>query len=217
MREIVTYPDPILRTKCPMIKSGPYFDDIENLPEDPEERAKLLKFGWVDDAGKPISKYITDLVDHMKKTLLATQYGIGLAAPQVGVNLRLFIMCLDRNVDPIVVLNPTYSEPRGGDLTDIEGCLSLPGLEGKVTRPSSVLITGSYLNGDSFSFRAEPSEKDKNSVISRVCQHEIDHLDGILFFERMSGTARRKFEMELEEVGRQNKRWADRLARKEKK
>jgi peptide deformylase len=107
---------------------------------------------------------------------------------------------IKKDEDPIVAINPTYGEPRG-EMTGEEGCLSIPGVGAEITRPASVLVKGLYLNGDSFQFRAEPTPEDPNGVLSRVCQHEIDHLNGKLFFERISSTIiRRKIDPALEDL-----------------
>jgi peptide deformylase len=117
--------------------------------------------------------------------MLATMYlncGAGLAAPQVGVGLRLFVADTSPRVNsPFHVFNPVISEPRGGMETDLEGCLSVPGTRMEVERSRSVLVTGMYLGGKLAEFRA-------NGTMARVCQHEADHLDGVLIVPRGSST-----------------------------
>jgi peptide deformylase len=198
MREIVIYPDPVLRKKCRELNQGHYFNG--------EPIDTNLKFGWVEGILKPLN--VMEVVADMKRLLYSTKHGVGLAAPQIGVDLRIFMLSLDRTVDPIVVINPVISDPQG-ESVEMEGCLSIPGANGAVKRPASVVVSGQYVNGDKFSFRAE-------GMIARVCQHEADHLDGKLFHERMNGAARKKVEAVLENLEREHKLWSQRQAARKK-
>jgi peptide deformylase len=119
---------------------------------------------------------LLDLVRDMLVTMYLNR-GAGLAATQVGIGLRLFVADVSPgNGHPFHVVNPVISEPTGME-TDLEGCLSVPGTRVDVQRPKSVLVTGLYIDGRPAMFRA-------NGLMARLCQHETDHLDGVLFIER---------------------------------
>jgi peptide deformylase len=112
--------------------------------------------------------------------------GIGLAANQVDLPLRLFIVNLEAKPgagEELVFINPIISLPRGGSEEAEEGCLSLPGVYGQVVRPKQVRLNAYSLSGTEF-------EADLSGLMARCCQHELDHLDGVLFPDRMSPTAR---------------------------
>jgi len=133
---------------------------------------------------------LRDLVRDMFQTMYHAD-GIGLAAPQIGVSLRLFV--IDVPEDHVeegqeafraAVVNPRVVEV--GDETDKapEGCLSIPGLEGVVERPSSVVI-------EAFDPEGEPMRIEAGGLVSRALQHEVDHLDGVLFIDRVSPLKRK--------------------------
>jgi peptide deformylase len=112
--------------------------------------------------------------------------GVGLAANQVDLPLRLFIMNLaaQRGAgEELVFINPVVSLPRGGSEEAEEGCLSLPGLYGPVIRPKHVRI-------NAYSLAGKEIETDVTELFARCVQHELDHLDGVLFPDRMSPTAK---------------------------
>jgi peptide deformylase len=119
--------------------------------------------------------------------------GIGLAANQVDLPLRLFIVNLEARPDAgeeLVFINPVISLPRGGSEEAEEGCLSLPGLYGQVVRPKQVRLCAYSLTGQEF-------EADATGLFARCVQHELDHLDGVLFPDRMSTTARADIDDDL--------------------
>jgi peptide deformylase len=119
----------------------------------------------------------------MFETMYAAE-GIGLAATQVGVLKRLFVMDLgDPEDGPRAVVNPTIVERSGSERAD-EGCLSLPELFGAVDRSVDIVMEGQDLNG-------EPIRIEASDLLARCIQHEIDHLDGILFVDRMSPIKRK--------------------------
>jgi peptide deformylase len=122
------------------------------------------------------------LVAEMVETMYETE-GVGLAAPQVGRNLRLFVYDVspERN-DPHAVVNPRIVEKSGADIME-EGCLSVPGLRGKVRRALRVTLEGQDLEGQPLRLEAE-------GLAARVFQHETDHLDGVLFCDRLSAAKR---------------------------
>jgi peptide deformylase len=128
---------------------------------------------------------IQQLIDNMIDTM-AEYHGVGLAAPQVHQGLRLFVAQLetaddaDRPSDPIVVINPEIT-PVGPEIVeDWEGCLSIPDIRGRVPRAREIKVRAYDRQGE----RIELSACD---FTARVIQHETDHLDGILFFDRMRG------------------------------
>ena len=117
--------------------------------------------------------------------MLATMYdapGVGLAAPQVGMLKRLFVMdCADKEEDPVpmVLINPTVLWSSEDETTHEEGCLSIPGMYEDVTRPAEVKVAFWDLDG-------QECEEHFTGLWSRCAQHEIDHLDGVLFIDYLS-------------------------------
>jgi peptide deformylase len=135
---------------------------------------------------KPIKRVDADLhriVREMFAVMYATR-GIGLAANQVDLPLRLFIVNLAGTPDEgeeLVFINPVVTNPKGTDEAE-EGCLSLPELFGPVRRPKQVSVQAYNLKG-------EELRGGLDGMLARVVQHEHDHLDGVLFTDRMSATA----------------------------
>ena len=122
------------------------------------------------------------LVQEMFETLYQSNSGIGLAAPQVGVQSQIFVW--DMGEQPLVILNPSIVESDGEWVYD-EGCLSIPGLFVEMTRPKTVLMKGIDLTGNEISFEADELE-------ARLFQHELDHLNGVLMFDRMQPEQRKQ-------------------------
>jgi peptide deformylase len=115
------------------------------------------------------------LIEDMVETMQSAD-GVGLAAPQVGVPWRLFIAMSPQG--PLALANPVFSKMSWRTTVDEEGCLSLPGEFDKVRRHKSLHVEGLNMDGDPVSFNAE-------NFFARVLQHEMDHLDGILFVDRV--------------------------------
>jgi peptide deformylase len=114
----------------------------------------------------------------LAEDMIATMYaapGVGVAAPQVGVQKRLFVY--DVGDGPHTIINPTIVESRGEWGYD-EGCLSIPGLSFELVRPKEVHLVGYDLDGNELSIEAD-------ELLARAFQHELDHLDGVLFIERL--------------------------------
>ena len=124
---------------------------------------------------------IARLVDDMFDTLYDSDSGIGLAAPQVGVQKQIFVWEIDEQ--PMVIINPEIVESRGEWVYD-EGCLSIPGLYVEMLRPDEVLMRGLDLDGNTIEIEA-------NEIAGRLFQHELDHLNGVLMFDRMSAEQRK--------------------------
>jgi peptide deformylase len=108
--------------------------------------------------------------------------GVGLAAPQVGVQKRMFVF--DIGDGPGVVVNPTITES-DGEWTYEEGCLSVPGLYWPIVRPKQVHLTGYDLDGNEVSYEGD-------ELLGRLFQHEVDHLDGVLLLEHLDDEQRRE-------------------------
>jgi peptide deformylase len=137
--------------------------------------------------GEPVTEFNANLrkfVADMFETMYASQ-GIGLAAPQVGISNRVTVIDLSQGKDPaqkLVLVNPEVISNEGKQYEE-EGCLSFPEIREKVSRASKVRIRAQDENGKWF-------EMDGEELLSRAFQHEIDHLDGILFIFRMSALKR---------------------------
>ena len=122
------------------------------------------------------------LVDDMVETMYEAP-GVGLAAPQVGVQKRLFVYDLHDGLGARTLINPVISEARG-EWEYEEGCLSVPGLYFPIVRPKEVHLTGYDLDGNEISIEADEFE-------ARVFQHELDHLDGKLLLELLDTDQRK--------------------------
>jgi len=122
-----------------------------------------------------ITKEIKELVENMEETLRAAP-GVGLAAPQVGELIRLIIADVGEGLH--VIINPKIIK-KSGKQSFVEGCLSLPGLEAPVERAQTVLVKGMDLKGKQIEIEAQ-------GLLATVFQHEIDHLDGKLFVDRVA-------------------------------
>lgn len=127
-----------------------------------------------------INGALVRLADDMLTTMYEAP-GLGLAAPQVGVQKRLFVY--DAGDGPAVLVNPVISESSGEWSYD-EGCLSVPGLSWEIIRPKQIHLTGYDLDGNEVSFEAD-------ELLSRLFQHELDHLDGVLLLERLDDDQRK--------------------------
>lgn len=132
---------------------------------------------------EPVTEFddeLRALVDDMFESMYAAK-GIGLAAPQIGLSKRLTVIDLsfkEKPQDKIVLVNPEIIFRQGKQYEE-EGCLSLPEIREKVSRAAKVRVKAQNLKGEWFEMEGE-------ELLSRAFQHEIDHLDGILFFRRVS-------------------------------
>ncbi len=133
---------------------------------------------------KSVSPETDRLIDDMIATMYAAP-GIGLAAPQMGVPLRTFVIDLSMGRDPaalITMINPEWVEREGMQLEE-EGCLSLPGFTATVPRPARAVVRG-------WDRRGETRTIEGTELLARALQHEMDHLDGRLFVDRLRGIKR---------------------------
>lgn len=142
------------------------------------------------EKAKTVTKFnsrLHKLLDDMADTMYDAP-GVGLAAPQVGVSKRVIVV--DDGQGLIEVVNPELSRMSGEQLDPPEGCLSIPGLLGEVRRAEKVYLKGQDRNGEAFELEAE-------GYLARIFQHEVDHLNGVLFTD----IAERVFEPQSEEEG----------------
>ncbi len=140
---------------------------------------------------------IAQLIDDMVATMYAAP-GIGLAAPQVGVPLRLFVVDLSvghRADDLKVVINPQFVDREGTQLEE-EGCLSLPGFTATVLRPARAVVSGLDRSGTPLTIEGQ-------GLLARALQHEMDHLDGTLFVDRLRGIKREQILRRIQKLRRQ--------------
>ena len=136
------------------------------------------------------------LAEQMLMTLYATGNGIGLAATQVGVLKRLIIVDIgeedDEEYEPLVLFNPELLSS-DGEIVAEEGCLSIPDVTADVKRPERIVVEGVNLQCEAIRIEAD-------GLLARVLQHEIDHLNGVLFIDRISGLKRRLLSEELTRI-----------------
>jgi peptide deformylase len=144
----------------------------------------IEKFGAsvLDRRASELTEFSTDLLA-IARDMIETMYaapGVGLAAPQVGLGIRLMVIDITVGEDPgqvIVMANPVMIEQEG-EQHEEEGCLSVPGYSGVVSRPAWVKVRGQDLKGQEITLEGE-------GLLARAFCHEIDHLDGRLFLERL--------------------------------
>jgi peptide deformylase len=150
----------------PILKFG---DDVLHAPALPVEA---------------ITGGVERIVDDMVETMYAAP-GIGLAAPQIGMAMRIFVVDLSLGHDPralLVMINPEFVERDGMQLEE-EGCLSVPGFNATVVRPARVVVKGLDRGG-------RHCQHEGTGLLARAFQHEMDHLEGTLFVDRLRGIKR---------------------------
>ncbi|MCT4612073.1 MAG: peptide deformylase [Clostridia bacterium] len=124
-------------------------------------------------------EWLTNLVGNMIKTLYTSGTGVGLAAPQIGFQLKIAIMDIKRDAKkPIVMINPSYESIDDQIIDSTESCLSIPGYVGLVKRYKKIRVKYNNMSGDLI-------EEEVEGFKATVMQHEIDHLNGILYIDRM--------------------------------
>jgi peptide deformylase len=165
------------------------------LYPDPVLRARAAP---VERFDAELRRLVRDMIDTMHAAP-----GVGLAAPQVGVEQRVAVVDLsvgERPEELHVLINPEILSA-AGSVVEVEGCLSIPGISEKVERPAAVAIVASDLNGASF-------ELSGTDLLARALCHEIDHLDGILFPDRLRGLRRERVRRALRRLERDAERAA---------
>jgi peptide deformylase len=149
----------------------------------------IVKYGRtvLHQASEPVTEVtgeIGDLVTDMVQTMYAAP-GVGLAAPQIGVPLRIFVVDVSagRTANQLMTfINPEFVERDGMQLEE-EGCLSLPGFNATVARPGRAVVRGLSLDG-------KEQTVEGTALLARAFQHEMDHLDGHVFVDRLRGIQR---------------------------
>ncbi len=147
---------------------------IRVLPQDQDVlRAKAKKVRRTDDPA--IQRLIDDMIDSMYAA-----HGVGVAAPQVGVSLRLVVIGIPGE-EPFALVNPEIVK-RSGERRVAEGCLSVPGYRGEITRSLKVVAKGLDRHGKAIRIHAE------NTLLAQALEHEIDHVNGILYIDHLAST-----------------------------
>jgi peptide deformylase len=144
---------------------------------------------------KPVTEFGPELALLAVKMLelMRTGEGVGLAAPQVGKNIRLFVMnATGKPEDDRVIVNPVLSDPDGEETAE-EGCLSIPGVKTDVLRLKTLKLQAKDVNG-------KPFEDIQSGFVARVWQHEIDHLNGTMIIDRMGALAKMAHRKKLKEL-----------------
>jgi peptide deformylase len=143
-----------------------------------------------------LSRFADDMLETMYKST-----GIGLAAPQVGRSIRLIVVDVageDEEKRPYILFNPVVTGRRGASSAE-EGCLSVPGVWADVERPEIITVESLDRNGE------RQVLKDIDGLLARCIQHEIDHLDGVLFVDKISATDRTLNEGKLKKLSKESK------------
>jgi peptide deformylase len=145
----------------------------------------IVKYGdpVLEKPGARITNF-TPAIEQMAEDMFVSMYaaqGVGLAAPQIGMSLRLAVVDVSAGKNPeakIILVNPEITHAEG-EVREEEGCLSIPGFRGYVMRPQFVTIKAQDARGETFEIRGE-------NLLARAFCHEIDHLNGILFLQHLS-------------------------------
>jgi peptide deformylase len=164
----------------------------------------ILKYGeqLLHETARPVEAItadVTSVIADMVDTMYAAP-GIGLAAPQVGVPMRIFVVDISLGRDPsglIVMVNPEFVLREGMQLEE-EGCLSVPGFNATVVRPERAIVKGLDRTG------AE-QQREGIGLLARAFQHEMDHLDGTLFVDRLRGIKRDLIVRRIKKLSRAGK------------
>ena len=143
---------------------------LRHLPDDPVLRQKARRVPRIDSS-------IQQLIDDMVETMQQTK-GVGLAAPQVGVSLRVVVL-QKPGEEPIAIINPEIVK-RAGEQEVTEGCLSIPGYAGEIKRSVSVTVKGRDRQGKTIRIKAI-------GLMAQALEHELDHLNGVLYIDHIEG------------------------------
>lgn len=165
--------------------SNPATVAVPEKPPAPLKIYPIVKYGdrVLEKPGAPVVKFDAEL-EQLAEDMFASMYaaqGVGLAAPQIGMSLRLAVVDVTGGKNPeakIVLANPEIIHAEG-EVREEEGCLSIPGFRGYVMRPQFVTVKAQNAKGEFFEIRGE-------NLLARAFCHEIDHLNGILFIQHLS-------------------------------
>ena len=144
---------------------------ICHFPDKSVLRRKAKRVSRIDSS---IQKLIDDMVETMRQAK-----GVGMAAPQVGVPLQVIVLQMPEEEEPVAIINPEIVK-RSGEQEVTEGCLSVPGYFGELKRSASVTVKGRDRHGKSIRVKA-------TGLMAEAVEHEVDHLDGILYIDRLEG------------------------------
>lgn len=165
---------------------------------------KIVKYGdpVLETPAQPVTEFGTDelrdLVDSMFETMYAAK-GLGLAAPQIALSQRLAVIDPSAGEDPsarLVLINPEFLDKQGKQVGE-EGCLSIPGFREDVTRAMKVRVRAQNVEGESF-------ELDADELLARAIQHEMDHLNGVLFISHVSMLKRDLIKRKIRKLSKAN-------------
>lgn len=157
-------------------------------------RKKCLEVKEINTEIRAICKELCDIV--------VEREGAGLAAPQIGYDVRIFVSCYGPEEDergypvltpPKLYINPKLSDPSEKQVAHGEGCLSIPGIYEEVTRPFEITVEAIDISGNTFTERAQ-------SWHARCIMHENDHLNGVLFIDRIPAGRRKRIEADLKKL-----------------
>jgi peptide deformylase len=173
-----------------------------DAPVTPRKIYKIVKYGdpILEKPTSPVRDFdakLEELVEDMFASMYAAQ-GVGLAAPQIGLGLRLAVVDVTSGKNPearIVLANPDVIHFEG-EKREEEGCLSIPGFRGYVVRPQFVTVKAQNAKGEAFEIRGE-------DLLARAFCHEIDHLNGILFIQHLSMLKRDLIKRKIKKLRKQ--------------
>ena len=167
-------------------------------------KLKIMKYGSdvLREVAQPVEE-ITDDTRRLAKDMLDTMYGsdgVGLAAPQVGISRRIIVIDVDPHdpsCEPVALINPEIVKQEGQVDAD-EGCLSVPDVRGEVKRAETITVKALSLDG-------EEVQTEAADLLARALQHEIDHLNGILFIDHLGRLKRQLIKKQLRHIEEESK------------
>ncbi|MDH4128932.1 MAG: peptide deformylase [Spirochaetota bacterium] len=158
---------------------------------------EILKYGnlTLKENSKEIEIFDDQLISFANEMYekMVTNNGIGLAAPQVGSLIQLIVIDIEDGNGRLDLVNPRITDTSDEVVEGEEGCLSVPGIYAKVMRFAKINVEAQNLVGETFNFQAD-------EFLARVIQHEIDHLNGILFIDRVDEMTKKKFRSDLKKI-----------------
>jgi peptide deformylase len=164
---------------------------------------KLIYYGHdtLTEVAKEVETFDSSLVELTNEMLhlMKRANGVGLAAPQINISRRIIVVDLSHNESgpKIAIINPQIISESKKLVSYEEGCLSVPGIYEEIMRPADVKVKGYSPDGKKLEFKAD-------AFFARVIQHEIDHLDGILFIDRLEEFIRKEYTKELKKIRKMN-------------